>query len=132
MKMTVTFPSNKRVDAAFNGFIVKTDQPVSAGGDNEAPSPFEYFLSSIITCAGIFILGFCNNRNLPTDDIYLEQETFFDPVEHRLSKVKINIFIPIDFPEKYRAALINSANLCLVKRTIMNPPEFEIDTVYID
>ncbi len=132
MKMKVTFPGNKRVDAEFNGFTVQTDQPIPSGGDNSAPSPFDYFLSSMVTCAGIFILGFCNNRNLPTDEIYLEQDIEFDPINHRLAKVKINIFIPIDFPEKYRGALINAANLCLVKRTIQDPPDFEIDTVFID
>ncbi len=129
MKMTITFPGNKRVDASFGGFTVQTDQPIDGGGDGVAPTPFDVFLSSIATCSGIFVLGFCNNRNLPTDNISIEQEVEFDPIKHRLAKVKMHINVPADFPEKYYGALISSANLCLVKRTLMDPPEFEIDTV---
>ena len=36
--------------------------------------------------------------------------------------------LPSDFPEKYKAAVINSAELCAVKKTINNPPKFEIIT----
>lgn len=132
MKMKVTFPGNLKVDAEFNSFTVHTDQPVSGGGDGSAPSPFEMFLSSLATCAGIFILGFCKSRNLPAENITLEQEIEFDRVNHRLKKVKIDILVPSDFPEKYHSALISSANLCLVKKVIQDPPEFEIQTVVKD
>jgi ribosomal protein S12 methylthiotransferase accessory factor len=38
----------------------------------------------------------------------------------------LDIQLPADFPEKYRAAVINAAELCLVKKTINNPPKFEV------
>jgi putative redox protein len=36
--------------------------------------------------------------------------------------------VPYEFPEKYKAAVINSAELCAVKKAINNPPKFEILT----
>jgi len=45
------------------------------------------------------------------------------------SKVSLEIHVPPDFPEKYRPALIRSAEQCAVKKHIENPPEFEITTV---
>lgn len=129
MSIKVTFPGNKKVDAQVGAFTVHTDQAAYAGGDGTAPSPFELFLASIATCAGIFIVGFCENRGLSTENITIEQEAEFDSVNKRLAKVKMHINVPEDFPAKYHSALISSANLCLVKRTLMNPPEFEIDTV---
>jgi len=36
--------------------------------------------------------------------------------------------LPFDFPEKYKAAVINAAELCAVKKTINHPPKFEIIT----
>ncbi|MFA7009185.1 MAG: hypothetical protein WC204_10040 [Elusimicrobiales bacterium] len=38
--MEITFDGNKKIDASFHGFEIKTDQPESAGGNNSAPTPF--------------------------------------------------------------------------------------------
>jgi ribosomal protein S12 methylthiotransferase accessory factor len=40
----------------------------------------------------------------------------------------IDIQIPAGFPEKYRASLISVAELCKVKKSIANPPSFDIIT----
>jgi len=45
-----------------------------------------------------------------------------------LEKVDLEIQIPPDFPEKYRDSLIRSAELCAVKKTLENPPRFDITT----
>ena len=58
-EIQITLPGGRRVDAQVRGHIVHTDQPVTNGGEDAAPSPFELFLASIGTCAGIFVQGFC-------------------------------------------------------------------------
>ncbi len=62
MEMLIDFPGGARVDAHFGPFTLKTDQPPVAS----APTPFATFLASIGTCAGIYVLGFCQQRGLPT------------------------------------------------------------------
>ena len=57
MEMKVYFPGGKRVYADYGGFTIETDQPARGGGDDSAPAPFDLFLASIGTCAGIFALG---------------------------------------------------------------------------
>ena len=42
------------------------------------------------------------------------------------SSFKPDIQLPADFPEKYIEAVINAAELCLVKKTIHNQPDFKI------
>jgi ribosomal protein S12 methylthiotransferase accessory factor len=59
MEMTISFPGGKRVDAHLMGRTIQTDQAREAGGDGSAPEPYTLFLSSIGTCAGIYVLGFC-------------------------------------------------------------------------
>ena len=127
--MEIIFVGNKKVNASYNGHIIKTDQPVPSGGENSAPSPYELFLASIGTCAGVYVKSFCDNRNLPTENIKLIQSFEYDSKTRLPSRISINIQLPVDFPEKYREALINAAELCAVKRTIANPPVFEILTV---
>ena len=131
MDMEITFAGGKKVNASFKGHVHKTDQPVSSGGDNSAPSPFELFLASIGTCAGIYVKSFCDQRNLPTENIKLVQSLIINPETKLPSNISIEIQLPADFPEKYKDALVNVAELCAVKRTIANPPVFDIKTVTV-
>ncbi len=124
----VYFPGGKKVAANYRGFSIVTDQPVAAGGEGSAPSPFELFLASLATCAGYFVLSFCQQRNLPTDGIRVVQRQETDPETHLVSKVKIEIQLPADFPEAYRPAVIRAAELCTVKRHLHRPPAIEVAT----
>lgn len=128
MEMNIRFPGNKKVTAEFDGFTVSTDQPKEAGGDGSAPAPFELFLASLGTCAGIFVLGFCRKRDLPTEGLELTQIAEWDDAAHRVSKITLKIRLPKGFPEKYRDSVISTANLCTVKKHFLNPPAFEITT----
>jgi putative redox protein len=131
MDMEITFAGGKKVNASFKGHIHKTDQPITAGGENSAPSPYELFLASIGTCAGIYVKSFCDQRNLPTDHIKLIQSLEMNSETKTPSKIMIEIQLPSDFPENYKEAVIKTAELCAVKRTIANPPVFEIRTVTV-
>ena len=124
MEMLIDFPGGSRVDAHFGPYTVPTDQPPAAG----APTPFAVFLSSIGTCAGIYVLGFCRQRNLPTDGIRIIQRIHSNPMNGMVEKIDLEIQVPPDFPEKYRPSLIHSAELCAVKKHLENPPKFEIST----
>jgi ribosomal protein S12 methylthiotransferase accessory factor len=129
MEMTVTFPGGARVDAQFGPYTVRTDQPPQGGGEASAPTPFATFLASLATCAGIYVLGFCRQRGLPTDGIRITQSVEGDRQTGMLSRVRIDIHVPPDFPEKYRPALIRSAEQCAVKKHIEQPPQFVVETV---
>jgi putative redox protein len=132
MEINISFPGGKKVNAEFNGFVVRTDQPVKYGGENAAPAPYDYFLASIGTCAGIYILSFCQERKIPTERVSLRQRLEFGKTPEGKSfieKILIEIHVPQDFPEKYHNALIKVADQCAVKKAIMNPPKFEIRTV---
>lgn len=126
--MKITFPGNKKVNAEFDGYTVATDQRPQGGGDGTAPAPFEIFLSSIGTCAGIYVLGFCQSRNLPTDGLEINQNIIWDPIKQKIGTIQLDIKVPESFPEKYRDALVRAANMCAVKKTMEDPPLFDVFT----
>lgn len=128
MSMKIYFPGNKKVNVDFNGYTITTDQRIQDGGDGTAPAPYELFLSSLGACAGIYVLGFCQSRGLPTEGIELEQNMMWDPIRQKMGKIKIDIKVPPEFPEKYYDALVKTASMCAVKKTIQDPPEFEVVT----
>ena len=78
----IDFPGGARVDAHFGPYTVNTDQPPMGGGEGSAPTPFSVFLASIGACAGIYVLGFCRQRGLPTAGIRLVQRMEMDPHTH--------------------------------------------------
>jgi ribosomal protein S12 methylthiotransferase accessory factor len=128
MEMIIDFPGGARVDAHFGPHTVQTDQPPSGGGQGSAPTPFQLFLASFGACAGIYVLGFCKQRNLPSDGIRIIQRVHTDRASGMVGKIDLEIQVPPDFPEKYRPSLIRSAELCAVKKHLEQPPAFEIYT----
>lgn len=126
--MEITFEGGKVVTAFKDGHVIRTDQPLDNGGTNTAPAPFDLFLASIGTCAGIYIKSFCDKRTISTEGIRIIQTMEFDTEKRVPSLFKLDIKLPAGFPEKYREAVINAADLCLVKKTIAHHPKFEITT----
>jgi len=124
--MKVTFPGGKRVDALYKGFHIETDQPVYQGGEGSAPAPFDLFMASIATCAGIYVLSFCQNRNIPTEDLALTMRSERNPETKRIERIFIDIHLPAEFPEKYTNAVIKSVNGCAVKIHMQHAPVFEV------
>jgi putative redox protein len=131
MELLIDFPGGARVDAHFSGFTVKTDQPPAGGGDGSAPAPFEIFLASIGTCAGIYVLGFCRQRGLPTEGIRIIQRISRSLQTHLVDFIELEIQVPPSFPEKYYEALVRSADQCAVKKHLENPPRFNVHTTVV-
>ncbi|MDD5466467.1 MAG: OsmC family protein [Anaerolineales bacterium] len=124
MEMIIDFPGGARVDAHFGPFTVKTDQPPQAS----APTPFATFLASLGTCAGVYVLGFCQQRGIPTDGLRVVQRVHTDPATGMVGNIDIEIQAPPSFPEKYLPSLVRSAEMCAVKKLIENPPTFNVTT----
>jgi putative redox protein len=132
MEMVIDFPGGARVDAHFGPFTVTTDQSPQGGGAGSAPTPFELFLSSIGTCAGIYVLGFCRQRNLSTDGLRIIEHIHPNHITGLVEKIDLEIQVPPSFPQEYHSALIHSAELCKVKKTLEQPPQFEIVTKEVE
>jgi putative redox protein len=126
MEMMVDFPGGDRVDAHFGPYTVMTDQTGPNGEAGSAPTPFSLFLASIATCAGIYVLGFCRQRNLPTEGLKIIQRAHRNPLNGMVENVDLEIQTPSGFPEKYLPSLIRTAELCAVKKHIENPPVFKV------
>lgn len=128
MEMLIDFPGGARVDAHFGPYTVPTDQPPAGGGEGLAPTPFAVFLSSLGTCAGIYVLGFCRQRNLPVEGIRIIERINSNPRTGLVDSVDMEIQVPPGFPEKYYKALILSAEQCKVKQQMDAPPTFNVTT----
>jgi len=126
MDIEVSFPGGKRVVAQVGAHRIETDQPLELDGQDAAPAPFDLFLASIATCAGIYALGFLQARGLSSEGLRLRQQVDFDPSTHLPTRVRLALTLPRDCPEKYRAAVVRAVENCRVKKTIAAQPSFEV------
>src|SRR5512133_1565641 len=109
MEMIISFSGGARVDASFDGFTVATDQPPMGGGEGSAATPFAVFLSSIGTCAGIYVLGFCKQRGLSTEGVRIIERIHRNSTNNMVDTIDLEIQVPESFPEKYYESLVHSA-----------------------
>jgi ribosomal protein S12 methylthiotransferase accessory factor len=128
MNIKITFEGNKKINAHVNGHVIKTDQPSHSGGENTAPAPYDLFLASLGTCAGIYVKSFCDQRGISTDGISLDQTMEWDAVAKKMGQITITIQLPATFPDKYKESLVKVAELCAVKKTIQDPPIMIVNT----
>jgi ribosomal protein S12 methylthiotransferase accessory factor len=126
-EIKVSFTGGLRVEAEYKGFVIKTDQPTYQGGEGSEPAPFDLFLASLATCAGFYVLTFCNKRGISTERASVIMGITRNPETKMIEKISIEIQLPPEFPEKYKKAVIKAVDSCSVKLHILNPPAFEVE-----
>ena len=126
-EIVITSGDNKQVNAQAGEFTIKTDQP-QPSGDGTAPAPFDIFLASIGTCTGIYVFSFCKKRGIPTEGVRIIQKMEEKPEEegYGVKAITMEVCVPDNFPDKYKAALIKAASLCAVKKHLEVPPKIEV------
>ncbi|HEY5373003.1 MAG TPA: OsmC family protein [Polyangiaceae bacterium] len=122
----VHFPGGKRIEAKVGVHHIVTDQTLAHGGDDSAPEPFELFLASLATCAGLYVIGYCKSRGIRTEALELVQHHQFDSAGHLL-RVELEILLPASFPDKDRVGVVRAAQSCKVKKTLFSPPEIVVN-----
>lgn len=125
-EIEISFPGGKKIDAQIGDFVVHTDQALANGGAETAPEPFQLFLASIATCAGIYALEFCQAREISSEGMALTMSCEWDEKKQGIEKLHIELKVPPGFPDQYKKAVVRAMDLCTVKKHIIHPPEFVI------
>ncbi|MEZ0313535.1 MAG: OsmC family protein [Myxococcota bacterium] len=126
-EIPIELVSQQRIDATVHGHLIRTDQPIGRGGHDAAPSPFDLFLASIGTCAGLSIQTFCVKRDIPFQGIGIIEEIALD--DHGvLTGVEVRITLPEGFPPRYVTALHKVVAQCAVARSVLARPNFTVTT----
>lgn len=125
MEISVSLLDGQKQSAKFGDLEVISDQSIAAGGGAEHPEPFDYFLVSMVLCAGFYARKFCEQRDISKEGMTLTQNNEnVDENGKKLFSIEINL--PDGFPQKYKKALIAAVNTCTVKKVIQAAPEFSV------
>ncbi|MGJ8679532.1 OsmC family protein [Paraglaciecola sp.] len=126
MKIEVNLLEGQKLEASFGKHKIVSDQSITAGGDESHPEPFDYFLASMPLCAAFYIRKFCEQRDISTQGIVVTQDNTNVGDDKYQKRFSLKVTLPENFPQKYKKALLASANTCTVKKVIQAMPEFEI------
>ena len=114
-----------KVDAHFGDFTLRTDHPPAGDREGRAPEPFAIFLASLGTCAASFVAHELMEMNLPCEGVRIVQRQAFDESDHTIPAFRFEIEVPYVLPDAARAALLEAAEHCTVKRVMQACPGFE-------
>ena len=124
--MKINFSEGKKVNVSYDNFLIRTDQKIQNGGENNYPDPFSLFIASIGACTGFYVLSFCQERKIETKNIILKLVTKKNIDNNLIDEINIDIIADKTFPDKYIKSIIKVANLCTVKKHLEKPPRINI------
>ena len=102
------------------------DQPQESGGTDAGMSPPEFLLASLGSCAAFYAAEYLRTRNLTRSgvEVSVSAEKLKGPA--RLGNFRIRVGCPVSLTSEQRDGLMRSVEHCLVKNTLLNPPQMEI------
>jgi uncharacterized OsmC-like protein len=123
MEIRVEHLNNVKFAATVRGHRLICDQPPSNGGADEGPTPPEFLLVSLGTCAGFYAASYLKNHGLKLPvGVSVHAEKASAPA--RLGKFLIEVDVP-GLPPEHETGLLRSVNACLIKNTLAQPPVIE-------
>ncbi len=113
----------------------RADEPLSAGGTDTGPNPYELLLGSLAACTCITISWYCQHKKIPLESV----STTYDfsrvhaddckdcdnPDNGFIEKITSNVHIEGDFDEAQRKRLAQIAQRCPVHKTLAHGVKFE-------
>lgn len=131
-----TGPVGFRTALTARGFGLAADEPISVGGTETAPTPYDYLGMALAACTSMTIQMYARRKGLHLDDVQVavtHSKVHASDCEHcdttdgHLDRLTRIISLTGDVTEDQRTRLLEIANRCPVHRTLEN----EIDVVTV-
>lgn len=125
-EIIVKHTKGREFEAVLRGHRIIVDQPKDNGGNDSGPTPGELFVSSLGSCIGVYIEGFCKRGGIPYEgmEISVKWEKAENP--YRISKIDVDVRMPEEIPEERKKAVLKVAGHCLIHNTLANHPDVTI------
>jgi putative redox protein len=106
------------------------DEPITAGGTDTGPTPYEMLLGSLAACTCITIASYCKHKGLTLESVSTSYDfkrihaddcaNCDDEASGMIDHITSNVHIEGDFDEAQRKRIAQIATRCPVHKTLTN------------
>ncbi len=125
--MVVRYDGAERYEIAVRGHTIVVDQPIHAGGSDEAPTPTELFVASLASCVAFYAGRYLTRHGLSRVGLSVAVNYRMADPPTRVADVQLTVRLPDDFPAERRPALAAVVEHCTVHNSLITPPTVRID-----
>ncbi len=127
-RITATLTTGMAVKISNGRHEWLADEPLTAGGSDTGPNPYELLLSSLAACTCVTIAGYCRHKGLALESVSTRYdfsrvhaddcEECDAPDKGLIEQITSNVHIEGDFSESQRKRLAQIAQRCPVHKTL--------------
>lgn len=110
------------------------DEPVSMGGGDAGPAPFDYLLTALGACTSMTLRMYAELKKLPLErvSVALTHEKIEIEGKGKIDRIRRAIRLEGDLTPEQRARMLEIANRCPVHRTLSGNLEIDSSLSSVD
>jgi putative redox protein len=107
--------------------VLAADEPVSAGGTNSGPNPYDYLVAALGACTAMTLRMYARQKNWPLkkvhvrlkhDKVHVDDCAACEAKDHKVDQIDRQIVLDGPLSEEQRQRLLQIADRCPVHRTL--------------
>jgi putative redox protein len=133
MRVEVRYKTHLQFQAIARGHEILSDQPLDNGGNDAGMTPPEWFLASLGSCAGFYVVKYLQTRGLNAAGLSIDvsaKKTTDSPA--RLDDIEIRLSLPIILDNHHQQGLRKAVEVCIVHNTLMHTPKVTTQIAHAD
>ena len=127
--MVAVSEGGQAISVSVRGHTVRTDQPVSSGGADSAPTPLEMMSVALSACVALYVQRYCDVNQLDAPGVMVEVNPVWNPDPGRVGRFDVLLHLPGTLPVLHREALEAVARSCPVHHTLALGSEIAVKIV---